>query len=949
MGYLKFLFVAFICAYLFSSCGDDSSSSEAAPSADVDAILYEVDCSMKSINGDANFKLVCNGDSVGIVQKDSVDEKNLKDIVLTDSEFVGMECLVELLKNDSAKIVCETMVFVVPIRTLKVLSDSIKEVPSFDEEKKEISDEQDAAGGDIDEENSEKPVEDVSESDERFDDSSVEEEELSGFSQKGPFVRGASVTAYELLNGRTLKQTGKKFEGSIANDDGRFNIRSVKLSSQYAIIVANGFYRNEVTGNQSETSIQLKALTNLKGRKSANINLLTHLEFDRVFNLVTQDKKSVMLAKQQAERELFTAFYIDSDSIDGYTEDLDVFGNGVGNGALLAISIMLQGDRSESEMTSLINEISNDFASDGAWTSLQTRAKIADWVVDAEVNNRITDFKENVESWNLGPVPLFQEYLRNFWQKELNLGDCSNGNANELKMADNEFSEYSGLKNRDSLSKVRFICDENLGQWRIASDLEKDTYPYGAGEEGLVLVGSVNEDIHYIFKDGFWRVAEVFEKDTYGWKVDGVNEDGSLKKGNVTDMQYVYDSEIHSWREAKPIEQDLGLGCVKSNKEFIKEHPYFNEDYVCDASYWRTVDYDEKKFGICNEDHEGEIREVEEDYGQYYVECRSGRWNMEFDDRTFNLPSLKCDGEKGLIQGLILKGIYYKCDDDNNVFWADQKDKDAINPLNESESYPCIPERDGEYARLRNHGGFYKCTAGVDGCIDNRFNRCGYHSEWMPTADKLVKDVECVTISSDSSYCFKTIGVGADIWMAENLSYLPDTNLAENSHLKGMTWVPEDPQDFAMYGRFYSWTAAMNIAPSYRRRYFSDNRNYTDVQGICPDGWRLLHENDFRYLEDIYPGILFRDLGGASWMGTDPYGINFVASGYFFSDSWMDNMKTDIVASSSVVWTSRELNASSAIAMMILYHDPTGASGVGTSFGKNDYFASVRCVKKHPF
>ena len=171
---------------------------------------------------------------------------------------------------------------------------------------------------------------------------------LSGVSQKGPFVTGTDITAYELQNGRSLKQTGKTFGGKIERADGTFDIKTVKLNSAFAYIVADGFYRNEVTGENSSAAIKLRALTNLKGRSSANINLVTHLEYDRVQYLVTRKDSSVTKAKMAAEKELFTAFGINNSGFEGLAEDLNVLKEGKGNAALLAISVLLQGDRNES-------------------------------------------------------------------------------------------------------------------------------------------------------------------------------------------------------------------------------------------------------------------------------------------------------------------------------------------------------------------------------------------------------------------------------------------------------------------------------------------------------------------------------------------------------------------------------------------------------------------------
>ena len=77
---------------------------------------------------------------------------------------------------------------------------------------------------------------------------------ISGVSQKGPFVNGSSVTVQE-LDGKTLAQTGLGFEGKIKNDLGEFTVKVNKLESQYALLKANGFYRNEVTGEKSKSQI----------------------------------------------------------------------------------------------------------------------------------------------------------------------------------------------------------------------------------------------------------------------------------------------------------------------------------------------------------------------------------------------------------------------------------------------------------------------------------------------------------------------------------------------------------------------------------------------------------------------------------------------------------------------------------------------------------------------
>lgn len=65
------------------------------------------------------------------------------------------------------------------------------------------------------------------------EDISVTLNEVSGVSQKGPFLMGSKVQMFEISNGRSLNQSGKSFNGKISNDKGEFKIKGSKLCSQY--------------------------------------------------------------------------------------------------------------------------------------------------------------------------------------------------------------------------------------------------------------------------------------------------------------------------------------------------------------------------------------------------------------------------------------------------------------------------------------------------------------------------------------------------------------------------------------------------------------------------------------------------------------------------------------------------------------------------------------------
>ena len=252
---------------------------------------------------------------------------------------------------------------------------------------------------------------------------------LAGYTQKGPFLKGSTVYLYELSDGRTLKQTNGNFTSKITRDDGRYKFTARDLVSQYAMLVVDGFYRNEVTGQKSDASLRLTALTDMRKRSSANVNLLTHLEFDRVYQLVTRGdstgkKLTVKQAKRQAQKEILKQFHIELDS-NTDAEDMDVFGSRDADAALLAVSILLQGDSGTTDLSVLLTEISNDIAEYGEWKNNSAKVAIADWAMVADLDGRLDTIADNVTNWGLGEAPDFAKYVRNYWLKEYGIDDCT--------------------------------------------------------------------------------------------------------------------------------------------------------------------------------------------------------------------------------------------------------------------------------------------------------------------------------------------------------------------------------------------------------------------------------------------------------------------------------------------------------------------------------------------
>ena len=121
-------------------------------------------------------------------------------------------------------------------------------------------------------------------------------------------------------------------------------------------------------------------------------------------------------------------------------------------------------------------------------------------------------------------------------------------------------------------------------------------------------------------------------------------------------------------------------------------------------------------------------------------------------------------------------------------------------------------------------------------------------------------------------YEYSWVQIGSQIWMAENLRYLPSVvNILRSSdtipycYVHGYYVVYSEPTveeaktkaNYITYGALYNWTAAMNGAES-------SDANPSGVQGICPDGWHLPSDAEWKQLE-MYLGMTEEQANGENY------------------------------------------------------------------------------------
>jgi hypothetical protein len=180
--------------------------------------------------------------------------------------------------------------------------------------------------------------------------------------------------------------------------------------------------------------LTLQALSDLTDNSSVNVNLMTHLEKKRVEYLIDAGS-TFTAAKSQAQTEIMKIFNIENVSL-GSSETLDISKLGDGNAVLLAISALLQSDKTEAELTELLSSINTDIRTDGTLDSTTTKATLAtamEYLKTRHIAN--TSIRTNIESRysNLGvsaTIPAFESYAYNMDTTAPTVDNSSPGDCN---------------------------------------------------------------------------------------------------------------------------------------------------------------------------------------------------------------------------------------------------------------------------------------------------------------------------------------------------------------------------------------------------------------------------------------------------------------------------------------------------------------------------------------
>jgi len=121
-----------------------------------------------------------------------------------------------------------------------------------------------------------------------------------------------------------------------------------------------------------------------------------------------------------------------------------------------------------------------------------------------------------------------------------------------------------------------------------------------------------------------------------------------------------------------------------------------------------------------------------------------------------------------------------------------------------------------------------------------------------------------VLVDPRDSKQYNTVLIGNQCWMAENLNYgtkiTPPADMSDDGIVHKYCYN-DNSSNCDEYGGLYKWSEMMDYSPS-------DNGLAGTTQGICPEGWHIPTDEEWKTLE-MTLGMTQAQADASEWRGTD--------------------------------------------------------------------------------
>jgi len=266
---------------------------------------------------------------------------------------------------------------------------------------------------------------------------------------------------------------------------------------------------------------------------------------------------------------------------------------------------------------------------------------------------------------------------------------------------------------------------------------------------------------------------------------------------------------------------------------------------------------------FCEEASEKRVKALTDKYNSKHnekisiSEFKENQWKSECEDPEY--------AEKGKYYDSCPAGYALKCRDDDELYTTYYLYGDEFKGVNcdeFSEKWGFVYGGDVSSSSGGNGGGTSSSSGGVTGACTAANN-----TDTKYCSNGTLKQYDSMTDNGGRTY--KTVVIGTQTWMAENLNYDDPDNDTDLCYDK-------DPANCTKYGRLYDWETAM---------------------AVCPSGWRIPSDVDWNILmKFVNPSCSDNDdcngagtalkatsgwKGGDNWSGNgqDVYGFSALPGG----------------------------------------------------------------------
>ncbi|MBN1414302.1 MAG: fibrobacter succinogenes major paralogous domain-containing protein [Bacteroidales bacterium] len=212
------------------------------------------------------------------------------------------------------------------------------------------------------------------------------------------------------------------------------------------------------------------------------------------------------------------------------------------------------------------------------------------------------------------------------------------------------------------------------------------------------------------------------------------------------------------------------------------------------------------------------------------------------------------------------------------------------------------------------------------------------------------KDFMTSFMDSRDGKMYRCLKIGNQVWMAENLAYLPAVSPpSSGSYTEPYYYVfgyygsgvsaAKALSNYSIYGVLYNWPAAMDGKAS-------SNYNPSGVRGVCPYGWHLPSHAEWDELSfflggDSVSGGKLKEAGYAHWQSPNEGATNSSGFTALPGGSRNDDGDFEYMGGYGAWWSATENNDINSWYRVVGY----GYLELHRYNYHKDYGFSIRCIK----